>query len=547
MKRFLQFLILSCLLLLSVQIGLAQGGTLGTTTSDVWLRVGPGTDWRKLEIIPAGTTVAIDGRDSTANWVHVITSGGQVGWLYAYYVNTGSVGIVSLPYIAAYNAPITVSAPQQGTGPGAGQANAGGAQGVLAQVTANVNVRSGPSTNYRRVGSAFAGSSFTIDGRDGLLEWVRGITQDGVIGWISAEFIALTYDQIAALPVVTVNTPFTLQPGAGSAPTSNTPAEATAPEAVNIQPLASNAPVTGFSYGGHVADFSDFAANWMRAAGMTWAKRQVHYNRGDAPENFAGIINDAHARGFRILLGVVGNPNDIYSPGYFEDFARFVGGLAALGADAIEVWNEPNLDREWPTWRINPGDYVQMLAQAYNAIKSSNPNTLVISAAPAPTGAEAAFPGQVMNDNNFVAGMVAAGGLNYLDCVGAHYNEGVVSPDQTSGDPRGEYYTRYFWGMVNTYTSITGGAKPICFTELGYLSPEGYGPLSPGFAWGANTSVAEQAAWLDRAIALSASSGRVLLVIIWNVDFTIYGDDPQAGYAIIRPGGDCPACRALGS
>ena len=33
--------------------------------------------------------------------------------------------------------------------------------------------------------------------------------------------------------------------------------------------------------------------------------------------------------------------------------------------------------------------------------------------------------------------------------------------------------------------------------------------------------------------------------IVWNIDFTRYGDDPQDGYAIIRPGGSCPACDSL--
>jgi len=38
----------------------------------------------------------------------------------------------------------------------------------------------------------------------------------------------------------------------------------------------------------------------------------------------------------------------------------------------------------------------------------------------------------------------------------------------------------------------------------------------------------------------------VRMLIIWNVDFTRYTPtDPQAGYAIIRANGDCPACRTL--
>lgn len=129
----------------------------------------------------------------------------------------------------------------------------------------------------------------------------------------------------------------------------------------------------------------------MHIAGMSWVKYQVRYNQGDDPNPVAGIINDAHAKGFRVLLGVVGHPYQLNNGGYFESYAAYVGGLAALGADAIEVWNEPNLDREWPNGQLDPAWYTQLLAQSYNAIKSRNGNTYVISAALAPTGAEAAF------------------------------------------------------------------------------------------------------------------------------------------------------------
>jgi hypothetical protein len=60
------------------------------------------------------------------------------------------------------------------------------------------------------------------------------------------------------------------------------------------------------------------------------------------------------------------------------------------------------------------------------------------------------------------------------------------------------------------------------------------------------TSVAEQAAWLAEAAVLASNSGKVRLMIVYNVDFTLYSDsDPQAGYGIIRPGGGCPACETL--
>jgi hypothetical protein len=98
--------------------------------------------------------------------------------------------------------------------------------------------------------------------------------------------------------------------------------------------------------------------------------------------------------------------------------------------------------------------------------------------------------------------------------------------------------------MLNRAMAPFGG-KQACFTELGYLSPDGYGTLPGNFAWGQNTSIAEQAQWLAEAAVQSASSGRVRLMIVFNVDFTLWGADPQAGYAIIRKDGTCPACNAL--
>jgi hypothetical protein len=222
-----------------------------------------------------------------------------------------------------------------------------------------------------------------------------------------------------------------------------------------------------------------------------------------------------------------------------------VGGVAALGPDAIEVWNEPNLDREWPRGQIGGGNYVKVLSASYQAVKSRNGGVMVISAAPAPTGAEAAFPGQVENDDHWLQDVVNAGGLNYADCVGVHYNEGIVPPTQANGDPRDGYYTRFLPGMINTYWGIVGGQRKLCFTELGYLSPEGFGSLPAGFGWAANTTFAQHAAWLAGAAAVSSQSGKVRLMIVWNVDFSAYGTDPMGGYAMIRPGGGCPACDAM--
>jgi len=318
-----------------------------------------------------------------------------------------------------------------------------------------------------------------------------------------------------------------------------------APSGGGFQAVAPPPGSISIEIGGHVLGTgSSRAIGPMQTAGMTWMKVQARFNQ-TSPPNMANEIATAHNNGFKILVGTVGNPAELAQggQGYINSYVGWLAQIASQGADAIEVWNEPNLDREWPRGQISGSAYAAMLQAAYQSIKSSNGNTMVISAAPAPTGAEAAFPGQVMNDDNWLRQMVSAGGLNYLDCVGAHYNEGIVPPSQQSGDPRDGYYTRYFYGMLNTYSSITG--RPICFTELGYLTSEGYPALPGFFSWAQNVTLAQQAAWIAEAAALASQSGQVRLLIVWNIDFTHYGADPQGGYAIVRPDGSCPACSAL--
>ncbi len=303
-------------------------------------------------------------------------------------------------------------------------------------------------------------------------------------------------------------------------------------------------PTAGFEIGGQIQ--GSLTANSdavMKSAKMKWVKRQ--FSAGDAAA--IAFIGEAKGAGYKVMLSVVGDKNRVLEPAFQDEYAAFVANLARSGADAIQVWNEMNIDREWPQGQINPASYVQLLQKAYTAIKAANPNTLVITGAPAPTGAEGAFGlARVWNDDRYYNGMAAAGAARFADCIGVHYNEGIVSPTATSGDPRGDNYpTRYFLTMLQRALAPFPG-KQACFSELGYLSPEGYGPLPPNFAWAASTTAQRQAQFLGEAVRVARNTGRVRLLIVFNIDFTNYdSDDPQAGYAIIRPGNICLACATI--
>jgi hypothetical protein len=307
--------------------------------------------------------------------------------------------------------------------------------------------------------------------------------------------------------------------------------------------------------GGHVRHFDDTAKSFMKDAGMTWVKWQVPYFEGTDLAIARDRINWSHEAGFKVLLSITGEKHALDealndpSSTYLDDYAAFLGGVAGLGTDAIEVWNEMNLDREWPTGKIDPSTYAIMLEKSYNAIKASNPETMVITGALAPTGAEGAFGlGSVWNDDRYYQGMANAGVANFSDCIGVHYNEGILPPTSQGGDPRGEYPTRYLPLMLNRVAfPFRAFDIPMCMTEMGYLSPEGYGPLPDSFNWAANVDVQEQATWLAQAIQITANFQQMPaeLVIVWNIDFDNYEDDPQAGFAIMRPDGTCPACDTI--
>ncbi|NJL92971.1 MAG: hypothetical protein HC915_04240 [Anaerolineae bacterium] len=296
-----------------------------------------------------------------------------------------------------------------------------------------------------------------------------------------------------------------------------------------------------------VGNTSSQVFDLMRSAGMNWIKKQINpSNRGAATV----YIQEAKANGFKIMLSVIASDkNTITQPAVQDEYAQYVASLAAAGADAIEVWNEANLSREWTRGQLAGASYVSLLAKSYNAIKAANPNTIVISAGVAPTGAAGNITSctqnpDVCNDDVWYREVAAAGGANYMDCVGVHYNEGVVSPRQSSGDPRDNYPTRYYGTNMNRALAPFPG-KQACITEIGYVSPDGYGTLPVTFAWGQNTSREEQAQWLAEAVDIAQAAGNVRVMIVFNVNLTAFTDDPQAGYAIIDRNGQCTACAAL--
>ena len=327
-----------------------------------------------------------------------------------------------------------------------------------------------------------------------------------------------------------------IQVGEPVAADPETPAAAPPPAP---RPVASGA----FELGGHIRNLGIPYAEQMRHSGMTWVKIQTHFG-----QSAASAIATAHAMGFKIQLSAIGGPGMVTQPGFEDNFAAWVGQLAAEGADAIEVWNEPNIDREWAIGHISPQAYTNLLCKSYAAIKAANSRTDVISAAPAPTGWFGGCGPNGCDDRPWMQGLYNAGAANCMDYIGAHHNSGATSPSARVGHPANPGDTHHSWFFLpqtELYYNIFRGTRKIVYTEMGYASQEGVPGFSDQFAWARGTNNAQQAAWLAEAVRLSINTGMVRVLIVWNIDFGRFGYDPQDGFAIIRPGGGCPACDTL--
>jgi len=363
----------------------------------------------------------------------------------------------------------------------------------------------------------------------------------------------------APTPTVEPTTQSTPQPTGQGTPVANAPLSAPIPVVLDgplptLDPglLASATISTDFEPGVHIMELNGNSILPTGRAGLTWMKLDIAYTLGQDPNAQKNALDNVQGNGFKVLFSVTGDPDELANTDpaeYIGQYIAYVNGLAALGADGIEIWHGMNTADHWPEAMLDPTNYVRLLAHAYVAIKQANPNTMVISGGLLPTNAagEEGHTDTIWNDDAYYTGMAEAGASQYMDCVGVRYLEGAVSPDATSGDPRGSEAIYYLPSVTDRVWNTFGGLIPVCYTGLGYLSEEGYSTALPEqYGWAQGITAAQQAQWLADAVRLNMTGGKVRLMILWNMDATTLDETGVAGgYAMLRPDGTCAACDLL--
>ena len=255
---------------------------------------------------------------------------------------------------------------------------------------------------------------------------------------------------------------------------------------------------------------------------------------------------------------IQGPPKDL------RDYANFVRAVATRYKGRIrayEIWNEPNLAREWCGKPPSGKEYVQLLKLAYETIKAADPTAWIISAGLSPT---------TRNDNVarpdalFLQEMYDAGTSKYFDLLGVH-GAGFrappeADPAQVARDPnlanpgdfaggvpeelRRVYCFRHTEDLHAVMLKNGDSKKQVALLEFGWTSDK----LHPNYAWFA-VSEQQKADYLVRAYRYAYKNWKPwigLMSLIYISDPQWTQSDEQYWWAITNPDGSPrPAYTAL--
>ena len=222
-------------------------------------------------------------------------------------------------------------------------------------------------------------------------------------------------------------------------------------------------------------------------------------------------------------------------PAKMEDWSEFCFTLAQRYRGQIaayQIWNEPNLSREWGNQPPDAAAYVELLAVCSQAIRQADPNAILISAGLAPTGNndDTALPDDVYLDR-----MYRSDFQQYIDVVGVHapgFDAPEIGPDDAEAKNR--WFTfRRVEDLRKIMLLYGDEARQMAIMEFGYTTDT----RNPKYQW-FRVSDEEQADMLLRAYEYAIENWRPwigLMTLIYMPDPKWRPEDEEYWWSITKP------------
>lgn len=314
----------------------------------------------------------------------------------------------------------------------------------------------------------------------------------------------------------------------------------------------------------------------LRALNAGWVKVQVSwklyqpYPERYATDRFAELdelVRRAGENGIAVLLSVSkapewsrpttemdGPPSDFT---LYRDFMAYLAERYRSRVAAYELWNEPNLQREWNGVPLSAMELSRLVAHGAEGARAADPDAILISAPPATTGINDGVT--AIDDRVFLRQMLASGVLQSVDAIGAHPYGWANPPGSTVAEPdtavpsHNNHPSFFFLDTLNDYTALLAefGATntPIWVTEFGWGTFQGIDAAPPAGAEFMNhVSEWQQAVYIMDAYHIAHQIPQVGPMILWNLNFgpLLGGAYSVSGYSILRPDGSLrPAYKTM--
>ncbi|MBI4491481.1 MAG: hypothetical protein HY690_01655 [Chloroflexi bacterium] len=366
-------------------------------------------------------------------------------------------------------------------------------------------------------------------------------------------------------------------------PSPNAPSASSAPEAPALPPsveqgrFTSPTPAVHVLLWGQPGEVIERTLVQARQAGFRWVKQRFEW-RYVEPHQKGGyewnepdrLVNALRSAGLGIIARVDDQPvwtnaQRIFPvaapPDRLDDWGDFLSALAGRykgKIQAYEVWNEPNIAREWGEQRPDPARYAEMLKVSYQAIKRADPQALVITAGLSPTTERSE---RAMPPADYLEAMYRAGAKGSFDLLGVHAAGFKASPEAdpadvaanpqlANNDPselalRRVYAFRYVEDLRALMERNGDGQKQVAVLEMGWTTD--LRPNSP-YHWHA-VSLEQQGDYLVGALGWAEQRwaswiGPMTIIYLAQPDWT--ARDEQYWWSITNPDGTTrPAYEAL--
>jgi len=216
--------------------------------------------------------------------------------------------------------------------------------------------------------------------------------------------------------------------------------------------------------------------------------------------------------------------NPLAPPADPATFARFAAAFATRYQETVrfyQIWDEPNIAPHWGNHWVEPVAYAQLLKATATAIRTADPNAVIITAALAPTADRGH---QAIDEVYFLQRLYAAGAAPFFDVVATQPFGFGYGPHDPRARPNILNFQRVKW-IRRAMLTAGDEAKPIWAVRYGWntYSASPWRTVIPS----------DQLTFATEALTLTRQQWPWLTAMGWAIDQPATSrTDPRWGFAL---------------